>query len=230
MPDTEPTQQSTSFDEPNHSSGRKQLILIMEHAENPSNEAVTWTLKWMTDNAQADQTLLPYAPDVQTLDFENLIDFYQTSLVLQLRPAPRHVKKEVMKRLTDQPPTLDVLRDVYTYLPMGDPALDRAISSIHDHWCAGAYATWQLDRMQAYVRDNPALKRRRDFVFASIRVRKEREDALSSPARSLDEYQKDSEIPKKVAGSESVHTVEPENNRRRNRRAQQARGKDVLKD
>lgn len=157
--------------------GRKCLTLILDGAENPTNDSVKWTLKWMEDNAQADKDLLPYAPNLRKLDFENLVDFYQASLVLGLKPAPIHILDEIMKRLSDRPPTPAMMGAVASYIPIGNAVIERAITSYHHYRSAGRYDKRNLDGIEMVMnaQGNELFLERRTKIFAIIAKKQAKE-------------------------------------------------------
>ncbi|CZT24886.1 uncharacterized protein RCC_10614 [Ramularia collo-cygni] len=150
---TQPTEFSISSNVRVRGRRRKCLVLMMEGAENPSNKTVKWALKWMMDNAEAKDDLVPYAPDLDKLAFADLLDFYQASLVLELRPIPRHITAAIMKRVSDQPPTLNMFQDLACYVPVENVVIDRAINSYLEHRDEGCYTESQLYAFEDFLNE-----------------------------------------------------------------------------
>lgn len=180
---TVPTEQSTSPGRVRNSTGRRQLTLSLDGVENPSNETVFWTLKWMMDNAEASNELIPYAPDLDKLDFEDLVDFYQASLALQLLPVPKHISAALMKRVTEQPPTPEMFQTLSSYVPAGNVVIDCAIDSFFRHWSDGKYSHEQLAKIEYIMRKegNEALRQRRDHIFSVTNIKSDRGREQNEP-------------------------------------------------
>ncbi len=124
--------------------------------QQPSREAVTVVLEWM-ENARAtprgDAPPDCAIPDPTETDFRFLCEVYAATIILDIRPYPRALKREVKDFVSSTPPSLDTLKAVHELLPLEDGVVTRTVTSFFQHGEKGGYTREEVAAIEEYVMD-----------------------------------------------------------------------------
>ena len=153
--------------------GKKQFRPALIGVDNPTGATVQAAIKWMNDNEEADErnngrvTLFAPPGNLATVHFLTLLDYYQASLLFGMRPYPWALRHEVYRRVSDEPPSLLIVREVAQYIPVDDPAMTRLISSIYDHDHLNHYTKVDFGHIGNFLYSRPQLSAMFEEIFTS---------------------------------------------------------------
>ncbi|KAM3416152.1 hypothetical protein BST61_g7760 [Cercospora zeina] len=216
----------------------KQLILDLDAPRLPSPKAIRSLIEWMQIVEPAPpKTWLPaFAPtNFSTIPDTNLIDLYQAILVFELQPRYvwQNLLDELESRVSGRTPSVKLLKDLRSSLPICDPIMTQALIAVVKHRQRGAYLSgggWNKMRQFLFASGDEVLAAKAEEILARYdeqyaQVLKER--GVSGDG---DDHVEAAEQMAKSEGSDDGNGDEVPARRRRKRRAQQVRGQQMERD
>ncbi|PPJ55490.1 hypothetical protein CBER1_07056 [Cercospora berteroae] len=208
----------------------KHIILDLDTPRLPSTKAIRSIIEWMqiVEPAPSGTRLPAFAPGtLSQMHISDLIDLYQAILVFDLRPRPtwQNLFDELKHRVTQKKPTVTLLKHLRLSLPISDPIMTQALTAVMRHRNHGAYLSgggWEAMRHFLFASGDDVLGANAEELLARHDDDYERKLAEREISAGHDGAVQQTT---KCEESDDVSSNAVPNRRRRNRRAQQSRGK-----
>ncbi|EME45482.1 hypothetical protein DOTSEDRAFT_87825 [Dothistroma septosporum NZE10] len=217
---------------------KRTLQLKLDVVEMPSKSALLSAIKWMEDNELSDKSLIDYAPSqLENIRLDDLIDLYQAALAFELRPWGKamRVEKEICNRVSRGRLEISAFKRLSRWLPANDTVIARCINTMEHYREKRAYSDAEIEEVTTFLqqRGNEPLDDAFTKIIDQWRVRREargrrqrRERVRSNAAGAKNGgFTERVGVTKETEAKQAIDNDEHPTPRRRNRRAQKAKGK-----
>ncbi|GIZ45018.1 hypothetical protein CKM354_000820200 [Cercospora kikuchii] len=208
----------------------KQIILDLDAPRLPSIKAIQSIIEWMqiVEPTPSGTRLPAFAPgNFSQMQTSDLIDLYQAIMLFEIRPRPvwQNLFDELKHRIIQKKPTVALLTHLRLSLPISDPILTHALRAVMKYRNQGAYLSgggWEAMRDFLFASGDDVLGAKAEEILARYdndygRMLAERETSGCD--------NEDAQQMTKCEESDDRSSNAIPIRRRRNRRAQQSRGR-----